>query len=202
MSFIIRRWFGEEHRKRGSRTCRSVAALIQAGADMVKLEGGSWLCSTVEKLSERSVAVCGHIGLTPQSINIVGSYRVQGLEDDSYQRILSDAKSLESAGVQILVLECVPTELSEEISRCLKIPTVGIGAGPSTDGQILVMHDVFGIDTGLPVRPRFVRNFLKECGGDFRKSVDLFRTSVTSGSFPGDEHCFHVNERVLCGKER
>ncbi|ARC54023.1 3-methyl-2-oxobutanoate hydroxymethyltransferase [Candidatus Riesia pediculicola] len=177
--------------------CRNASVLIRAGANMVKLEGGSWLCPMVEKLSERSVSVCGHVGLTPQSVNIIGNHRVQGMDPSSYRRILSDAKSLESSGIQILVLECIPNELTYEISRSLSIPTIGIGAGPSTDGQILVMHDIFGIDTGLSVRPRFVRNFLSESGGDFRKAISLFKESVRSGDFPRSDHCFRIGSEKV-----
>ncbi|EHD0881054.1 TPA: 3-methyl-2-oxobutanoate hydroxymethyltransferase, partial [Escherichia coli] len=136
------------------------ATVMRAGANMVKIEGGEWLVETVQMLTERAVPVCGHLGLTPQSVNIFGGYKVQGRGDEAADRLLSDALALEAAGAQLLVLECVPVELAKRITEALAIPVIGIGAGNVTDGQILVMHDAFGI-TGGHI-PKFAKNFLAE----------------------------------------
>lgn len=125
----------------------NAAAVMRAGANMVKIEGGARLVDTVKMLTERAVPVCGHLGLTPQSVNIFGGYKVQG-RGDAAQTLLDDATALEAAGAQLLVLECVPVELAKRITDALSIPVIGIGAGNVTDGQILVMHDAFGITGG------------------------------------------------------
>ena len=119
----------------------NAALLMQAGASMVKIEGGAWLNGTISALVERGVPVCAHLGLTPQSVNILGGFKVQGRDDDKAQQMIADAKALEAAGAQLLVLECIPATLGEAITQALTIPTIGIGAGKDTDGQILVMHD-------------------------------------------------------------
>ncbi len=165
----------------------NVATLMQAGANMVKLEGGRWLTDTVRQLTERAVPVCGHLGLTPQSVNIFGGYKIQGRDADVAQTILDDALALEAAGVQLLVLECVPVKLAKRITEALMIPVIGIGAGNMTDGQILVMHDAFGI-TGGHI-PKFAKNFLAETG-DVRAAVRQYISEVESGQYPGDEHSF------------
>ncbi|WP_413739250.1 3-methyl-2-oxobutanoate hydroxymethyltransferase [Sodalis sp. RH21] len=165
----------------------SAAALMRAGANMVKLEGGSWLAETVRGLTERAVPVCGHLGLTPQSVNIFGGYKVQGRDDESAERLLQDALALERAGAQLLVLECVPVSLAQRVTEALAIPTIGIGAGNVTDGQILVMQDALGI-TGQGT-PKFVKNFLAQ-GGDVRAAVRLYIDDVEQGRFPAPEHSF------------
>jgi 3-methyl-2-oxobutanoate hydroxymethyltransferase len=168
--------------------CENAATLMRAGANMVKLEGGSWLCDTVKKLTERAVPVCGHLGLTPQSVNIFGGYKVQGRDDVAADRLLQDALNLEQAGAQLMVLECVPVALAERVTRALQIPVIGIGAGNVTDGQILVMHDAFGI-TGGHV-PKFAKNFLAEAG-DLRSAVQAYVDQVASGAYPAPEHTFN-----------
>ncbi|PLR40995.1 3-methyl-2-oxobutanoate hydroxymethyltransferase [Chimaeribacter californicus] len=168
--------------------CENAATLMRAGANMVKLEGGSWLCDTVKKLTERAVPVCGHLGLTPQSVNIFGGYKVQGRDDAAADRLLQDALNLEQAGAQLMVLECVPVALAERVTRALQIPVIGIGAGNVTDGQILVMHDAFGI-TGGHV-PKFAKNFLAEAG-DLRSAVQAYVDQVASGAYPAPEHTFN-----------
>lgn len=165
----------------------SAAALMRAGANMVKLEGGSWLADTVRGLTERAVPVCGHLGLTPQSVNIFGGYKVQGRDGDSAERLLQDALALERAGAQLLVLECVPVALARRVTEALAIPVIGIGAGNVTDGQILVMQDALGI-TGQGT-PKFVKNFLSQAG-DIRPAVRLYIEDVEQGIFPGPEHSF------------
>ncbi|MBE0791238.1 3-methyl-2-oxobutanoate hydroxymethyltransferase, partial [Escherichia coli] len=164
------------------------ATVMRAGANMVKIEGGEWLVETVQMLTERAVPVCGHLGLTPQSVNIFGGYKVQGRGDEAADRLLSDALALEAAGAQLLVLECVPVELAKRITEALAIPVIGIGAGNVTDGQILVMHDAFGI-TGGHI-PKFAKNFLAETG-DIRAAVQQYIAEVDSGVYPGEEHSFH-----------
>ncbi|KUV59522.1 3-methyl-2-oxobutanoate hydroxymethyltransferase [Escherichia coli] len=164
------------------------ATVMRAGANMVKIEGGEWLVETVQMLTERAVPVCGHLGLTPQSVNIFGGYKVQGRGDEAGDRLLSDALALEAAGAQLLVLECVPVELAKRITEALAIPVIGIGAGNVTDGQILVMHDAFGI-TGGHI-PKFAKNFLAETG-DIRAAVRQYMAEVESGVYPGEEHSFH-----------
>ena len=143
--------------------------------------------STVRMLAERAVPVCGHLGLTPQSVNVFGGYKVQG-RGDAAQTLFEDALALEAAGAQLLVLECVPVELAKRITDALTIPVIGIGAGNVTDGQILVMHDAFGI-TGGHI-PKFAKNFLAEAG-DIRAAVRQYIAEVESGVYPGEEHSFH-----------
>ena len=154
----------------------NAAAVMRAGANMVKIEGGAWLVDTVKML-----------GLTPQSVNIFGGYKVQG-RGDAAQTLFDDALALEAAGAQLLVLECVPVELAKRITEALSIPVIGIGAGNVTDGQILVMHDAFGI-TGGHI-PKFAKNFLTEAG-DMRAAVRQYIADVESAVYPGEEHSFH-----------
>lgn len=154
---------------------------------MVKLEGGSWLADTVRMLTERAVPVCGHLGLTPQSVNIFGGYKVQGRDTAAAATLFDDAKALEAAGAQMLVLECVPVALAERVTQALSIPVIGIGAGNVTDGQILVMHDAFGI-TGGHI-PKFAKDFLRETG-DIRAAVRAYVHEVETGVYPGEEHSF------------
>jgi 3-methyl-2-oxobutanoate hydroxymethyltransferase len=165
----------------------SSRAVMQAGANVVKIEGGSELAPIVELLSKNGVPVCVHLGLTPQSVNIFGGYKVQG-RGDAAQALFDDALALEAAGAQLLVLECVPVELAQRITEALTIPVIGIGAGNVTDGQILVMHDAFGI-TGGHI-PKFAKNFLAEAG-DMRAAVRQYIADVESGVYPGEEHSFH-----------
>ncbi|EAM2272867.1 3-methyl-2-oxobutanoate hydroxymethyltransferase [Salmonella enterica] len=167
--------------------CENAAIVMRAGANMVKIEGGAWLVDTVKMLTERAVPVCGHLGLTPQSVNIFGGYKIQG-RGDAGQVLLDDALALEAAGAQLLVLECVPVELAKRVTEALSIPVIGIGAGNVTNGQILVMHDAFGI-TGGHI-PKFAKNFLAEAG-DMRAAVQQYMAEVESGVYPGEEHSFH-----------
>jgi len=169
-------------------TYENAATLMRAGANMVKLEGGEWLSKSIEGLVERGIPVCGHLGLTPQSVNVFGGYKVQGREEDKAEKLVKDAKSLEQAGIQLLVLECVPVHLAARVTKALNIPVIGIGAGGDTDGQILVMHDAFGISAGFC--PKFSKNFLIETG-DIRRAVALYKEQVENGSFPSAEHCFY-----------
>ncbi|WP_047049834.1 3-methyl-2-oxobutanoate hydroxymethyltransferase [Vibrio mexicanus] len=165
--------------------CENAATLMRAGANMVKLEGGDWLVDTVKMLTERAVPVCAHLGLTPQSVNIFGGYKVQGREQENADRMVKDALALQEAGAQIILLECVPAGLAARITEVLDVPVIGIGAGNQTDGQILVMHDMFGISANY--MPKFSKNFLAETG-DMRKAVAKYIEDVESAAFPDDAH--------------
>ncbi|WED77493.1 3-methyl-2-oxobutanoate hydroxymethyltransferase [Aeromonas allosaccharophila] len=169
-------------------TYQNAARLMAAGARMVKMEGGDWLCDSIRHLTRNGVPVCGHLGLTPQSVHVFGGFKVQGRDEFQAQEIYRQALELQAAGIQLLVLECVPTSLAERISKALRIPVIGIGAGPATDGQILVMHDAFGVTSGYV--PKFTKNFLAETG-DVRAAIRLYVQQVSEGSFPGPEHCFN-----------
>ena len=166
----------------------NAAKLMQAGAGIVKMEGGSWLVDTIKGLVERGIPVCGHLGLTPQSVHVFGGFKVQGREHDKAQEMIAQAKELEAAGVQLLVLECIPSGLGKAISEAVSIPTIGIGAGKDTDGQILVMHDALGISCSY--MPKFSRNFLVDTG-DIKGAIALYIDEVAQGNFPGEEHCFN-----------
>ncbi|EGQ8043521.1 3-methyl-2-oxobutanoate hydroxymethyltransferase [Vibrio parahaemolyticus] len=167
------------------RACENAAKLMRAGANMVKIEGGDWLVDTVKMLTERAVPVCAHLGLTPQSVNIFGGYKIQGRDQEKADRMVKDALALQEAGAQIVLLECVPAELAERITKVLDVPVIGIGAGNVTDGQILVMHDMFGISANY--MPKFSKNFLAETG-DMRKAVAKYIEDVANGVFPDDAH--------------
>ncbi len=164
----------------------NAALLMQAGGHMVKLEGGAWLETTVAMLCARGIPVCGHLGLTPQSVNKFGGYRVQGRGDKAAEQILKDALCLQDAGADLLVLECVPSELAANISRRLRIPVIGIGAGPDTDAQVLVLYDMLGIS---PRVPRFTKNFLPGADG-VQGALRAYGEAVRTGTFPQPEHGF------------
>ena len=168
-------------------TLVNAARLMQAGAQVVKLEGGEWLTPAVRKLTERGVPVCGHLGLTPQSVDKLGGYKVQGKDSAAAARMLEDAKCLEQAGADLLVLECVPSSLGAEIASQLSIPVIGIGAGGDTDAQVLVIYDILGISARIP---KFSHNFLADSGGDIVKAMENYGRAVKLGSFPGPEHGF------------
>jgi 3-methyl-2-oxobutanoate hydroxymethyltransferase len=160
------------------------ARLMQeGGAQVVKLEGGASVVETVRRLTEQGVPVCAHLGLLPQSVNRIGGYRFQGRDPDSAQRIRQDALALQEAGASLLVLECVPAALGETISRALTIPVIGIGAGAGCDGQVLVLHDMLGLNSRPP---RFSRDFLKGQGA-VSEALAAYVAAVRAGSFPGTE---------------
>lgn len=165
----------------------NAAALMRAGAHMVKLEGGSWLTETVRFLVERSVPVCAHLGLLPQSVHTLGGFKVQGKSAQAADLLVKDAQALEKAGAQLLVLEAIPSELGKKVTASIKLPTIGIGAGPDCSGQVLVMHDMLGAFPGRS--PKFVKNFLLG-----QESIDAafksYVQEVKTGKFPGPEHCF------------
>jgi len=163
----------------------NAAKLMQAGASIVKIEGGEWLEETIKGLVERGIPA--HLGLTPQSVNVFGGFKVQGRDSAKAQEMIENAKALEAAGAQLLVLECIPSSLGKAITEAVSIPTIGIGAGKDTDGQILVMHDALGISCSY--MPKFSRNFLIDTG-DIQKAVELYIDEVSKGNFPGPEHIF------------
>jgi 3-methyl-2-oxobutanoate hydroxymethyltransferase len=165
----------------------NASKLMQSGASMVKMEGGAWLIDTIKALVERGIPVCAHLGLTPQSVNVFGGFKVQGRQEAQAQQMIQDAQALEAAGAQLLVLECIPASLGKAITEAVNIPTIGIGAGKDTDGQILVMHDALGISCSY--MPKFSRNFLKDTG-DIKKAVELYISEVSNGNFPGEAHIF------------
>lgn len=164
----------------------NAAQLMRAGAHVVKLEGGAWLADTVAFLVERAIPVCAHIGLTPQSVHQMGGFRVQGKTAQAAEKLKADALALQKAGAALIVLEGVPATLGAEISASLRIPTIGIGAGPACSGQILVMHDVLGL---YPKPPKFSRNFM-EGAGSVQQAVATYVQAVRQGAFPAAEHCF------------
>ena len=169
--------------------------VLRAGAQMVKLEGAGPMIDVIIGLSARDVSVCAHLGLTPQSLHKLGGFKVQGRDEKARARLLADAKSVQDAGADLLVLECVPSDVAAEITAALTIPTIGIGAGVQCDGQVLVVFDALGIGFGR--RPRFVRNFLEDLGGKGEGSaisvlagVQNYVKAVKAKTFPGPEHVY------------
>jgi 3-methyl-2-oxobutanoate hydroxymethyltransferase len=167
-------------------TLANATVLMQAGAQMVKMEGGTWLSDSIQMLVERGVPVCAHLGLTPQSVNVFGGFRVQGRTPKGAKSILADAVEIQDAGASLLVLECVPTELAADISEKLRIPVIGIGAGAGTDAQVLVMHDMLGLSSHSP---RFVKNFM-DGQASIQDALRSFVTAVKAGDYPAPEHSY------------
>ena len=166
----------------------NAVVLMQAGAHMVKLEGGAWLADTVKFLTERAVPVCAHLGLTPQSVHQLGGYKVQGKTLESAAQLKADAQLLQQAGASLLVLEAIPAALGKETTDLLGMPTIGIGAGPDCSGQVLVMHDMLGVFPGR--KARFVKNFMDGQVTTIEGAVTAYVNAVTDRSFPAPEHCF------------
>ncbi|MBS0229610.1 MAG: 3-methyl-2-oxobutanoate hydroxymethyltransferase, partial [Proteobacteria bacterium] len=161
---------------------------IQAGAAMVKLEGAGHKLEVIRFLVEREIPVCAHLGLTPQSVLRMGGFKVQGREQSAAELLRADALAVAEAGAALLVLEGVPATLAASITAASPIPTIGIGAGPGCDGQVLVLHDLLGIDTGHR-KPKFVKDFLAE-GGSIAGAVRAFAEAVRDGSFPDASHSY------------
>jgi 3-methyl-2-oxobutanoate hydroxymethyltransferase len=164
--------------------------VAEGGVEAVKLEGGSDYAEVVRRVVRAGVPVMGHIGLTPQSVHKLGGYVVQGKDAERAQVLLRDARMLEAAGCYAIVLECIPTELARVISGQLEIPTIGIGAGPTCDGQVLVLNDLLGMDTSFT--PRFVKRFA-ELGAATTGAVGQYVAEVKARAFPADEHSFHAS---------
>ena len=178
--------FGSFQVSPGETFANAVRLLGAGGAHMVKLEGGEPMCETIRYLTERGIPVCAHVGLTPQSVHQLGGFRVQGRGHHGV-RLLEEVKCLEEAGASLIVLEAIPSLLAAEITAALDIPTIGIGAGADTSGQVLVLQDLLGIFPGKA--PRFARNFLQE-GGSIRGAVERYVAAVKAGEFPGTEHTY------------
>ncbi|MFV0478402.1 MAG: 3-methyl-2-oxobutanoate hydroxymethyltransferase [Parahaliea sp.] len=163
------------------------ARLMQAGAQMIKMEGGTWLSESISMLVERGIPVCAHLGLTPQSVNVFGGYRVQGRTPKGAKSILADAVEIQDAGASLLVLECIPAHLAADISAKLDIPVIGIGAGVGTDAQVLVLHDLLGLSDH---QPRFVHNFMAG-QSSVQAALRAFVDAVRTGRYPAEEHAYH-----------
>ena len=176
-------------------------ALINAGrlmkeghANMVKLEGGKEVCPQIEAIVKASIPVCAHLGLTPQSINALGGYKVQGKTESDAQKLIDDAKAVQEAGASMLVLECVPAELAAKITKTLHIPTIGIGAGNQCDGQVLVYQDMLGMFTDYV--PKFVKQFAG-VGETMKKAFKEYMEEIQSGAFPAEEHSYKIDDEVI-----
>ena len=157
----------------------------QTGAGAVKLEGGATMARTVRALVDVGIPVMGHLGFTPQSVHALGGARVQGRQEDAAERLLADARALEEAGAFSLVLELIPAPLAERVTASLTIPTIGIGAGPSCDGQVLVLHDMLGLNQGF--NPKFLKRYA-ELGKQVTEAAQQFANEVRAGTYPGTEH--------------
>jgi len=162
----------------------------EGGADMVKLEGGEGIIDIVRYLTEQGIRVCGHLGLLPQSIRELGGYKVQGRDQAAAEQMLQDARALQQADVEMIVLECIPATLAQRISAAIDIPTVGIGAGRDCDGQVLVIYDLLGITPGK--KPRFVKDFLAElpAGRGVGAAIQAYVKAVKCGDFPAEQHTY------------
>jgi 3-methyl-2-oxobutanoate hydroxymethyltransferase len=175
--------FGSYHESK-EQALRSATALMQAGAHMIKLEGGGWTADTVRFVVERGIPVCAHLGLTPQSVHALGGYRIQGRGEEAAATLKTHARELADAGAAMLVLELLPSALGKEIAATLPIPVIGIGAGAGCSGQVLVLHDMLGLTSGK--LPRFVRNFM-EGSADVPDAVRRYVGEVKRGAFPDPE---------------
>jgi len=180
--------FGSYHADTAESLRNAVRFVKEAGAEAVKVEGGERRLELIARLTEAEIPVMGHIGLTPQSVNALGGYRVQGKTVDSAERLLRDARAVEAAGAFAVVLEAVPRELAAQITRELRIPTIGIGAGPDCDGQILVVHDLLGLT--FEQTPKFARKYAN-LGDIISSAVREYSADVRTGNFPSDNESYH-----------
>lgn len=189
--------YGSYHSDTAESVRNAVRFVKEAGAEAVKVEGGERRLELIARLTEAEIPVMGHVGLTPQSVNALGGFRVQGKTVDAAERLLRDARAVEAAGAFAVVLEAVPRELAAEITRDLRIPTIGIGAGPECDGQILVIHDLVGLTFGKT--PKFTRQYAK-VGEMIAKAAREYCEDVRAGTFPSDGESYHA-VRELSGEE-
>jgi 3-methyl-2-oxobutanoate hydroxymethyltransferase len=173
---------------------RNAVRFVKAGADAVKLEGAGPMVSRVRAIVGAGIPVMGHLGLTPQSATKLGGMKAQGRTAEAARQLLADAHELEAAGCFSLVLESVPARIGTHVSEALSMPTIGIGAGPGTDGQVLVWHDLLGINDG--VAPRFVKRYA-DVAGEMRRGLEAFAAEVRSGAYPADEHVYKINAEEL-----
>lgn len=167
---------------------QSATALIRAGAAMVKIEGGAWLAETVAVLQQRGIPVCAHVGLAGQFIHSIGGYRIQGRDDEEIDALITDVQALQTAGASMLVLECVSLAATAAIMAVATVPVIGIGAGPETDGQILVTYDAIGLTPRQPYK--FVRNFMDGKVSSISEAIKAYVMAVKQRTFPSLEHCF------------
>lgn len=170
----------------------SAKQVMQAGAQMIKIEGGAWLADTVKVLAQGGIPSCVHLGLTPQSVNVFGGYKVQGKTRAAADQLLADCEAVVQAGAALLLLECVPAQLAKEVQARFSVPVIGIGAGSDCDGQVLVVQDMLGLNFGKPAR--FVRNFMQGQQGS-QQIVDAFKSfhqAVRQGEYPAAEHTFQI----------
>lgn len=181
--------YGSFHVSREETVRNGIRLVQEGGAEAVKLEGGERRADLVHALAEAEVPVMGHIGLTPQSIHRMGGFRVQGRSEGAAEQLLRDARALQGAGAFAIVLEGIPRELAGLITRELSIPTIGIGAGPECDGQVLVIHDLLGLTFGS--KPKFVRQYA-DLGTQIRAAADAWRHEVEGGAFPADQESYHL----------
>jgi 3-methyl-2-oxobutanoate hydroxymethyltransferase len=165
----------------------AVRLMQEGGAKMVKLEGGAGQVDIVEFLASHDIAVCAHLGLKPQSVHKVGGFRVQGRDEAAAEQMMRDARTLEAAGADVVLLECIPASLGAEITQALRVPVIGIGAGPQTDGQILVLYDLLDITAGR--KPKFSKNFM-EGNSSPLDAIKAYVAAVKNGAYPAPEHCF------------
>ena len=170
-------------------TLENAAEVMRAGANMVKLEGGAWQTETVSKLADCGIPVCAHLGLTPQSVDKLGGYRIQGRDQAQKEKLFSDAKQLEAAGADIVLLECVPSKVAQELTELLSVPTIGIGAGPATDAQVLVLYDMLGLGNK---HAKFVKNYLTkeniQSENAIADALSAYDHEVKAGIYPAPEH--------------
>jgi 3-methyl-2-oxobutanoate hydroxymethyltransferase len=170
-----------------AQAARNCVRMLAAGAQMVKLEGGAVMAETTRFLVQRGIPVCAHIGLTPQSLNTLGGYRVQGREDDAADRLVADAKALEAAGAAIVLMEAMPSVVAKRVTRAVAVPTIGIGAGPDVSGQVLVNYDMLDISPGR--KARFVKNFMAGAPS-VKAAIEAYVKAVKDGTYPAPEHGF------------
>jgi 3-methyl-2-oxobutanoate hydroxymethyltransferase len=166
---------------------RNAARAVAVGAGMVKLEGGALMVETTRFLVDRGIPVCAHIGLTPQSVLTLGGYKVQGKTEDAATQLVADARALEAAGAAIILMEAMPAALGKRVTEAVKVPTIGIGAGPDVSGQVLVVYDILDIYPGR--KARFVKNFM-EGQPSVKAGIEAYVAAVRAKTFPGPEHCF------------
>src|SRR5450432_3647738 len=189
--------YGTYHTDNAESLRNAVRLVKEAGAEAVKIEGGERRLELIAKLTEAEIPVMGHVGLTPQSVNAMGGYRVQGKTAAAAAQLLRDARSVEAAGAFAIVLEGIPRELAAEITRTVRIPTIGIGAGPDCDGQILVLHDVLGLT--FQEAPKFARRYAN-VGEAISQAVREYCEDVQGGTFPSDEESYHAPGSVKARK--
>ena len=190
--------YGSYHTDTAESLRNAVRFVKEAGAEAVKVEGGERRLELISRLTEAEIPVMGHVGLTPQSLNALGGYRVQGKTADAAEQLIRDARAVEAAGAFAVVLEAVPRELAAQITRELRIPTIGIGAGPDCDGQVLVIHDLLGLTFGQT--PRFARQYAN-LGEIISKAVHEYCEDVRSGTFPSDGESYHTARMAMEQKE-